>query len=72
MAGVVEGKVRAVRVPSIQETTMSCTLPPEILDLIIDHLHDEPATLKTCCVVSKSWVPRTRKHLFALVEFRVL
>ena len=48
---------------------MSCTLPPEILDLIIDHLHDEPATLKTCCVVSKSWVPRTRKHLFAHVEF---
>jgi len=50
---------------------MSCTsiLPPEILDLIADNLHDEPATLKTCCVVSKSWVPRARKHLFAHVEF---
>jgi len=48
---------------------MSCTLPPEILDLIIDHLPYDPTILKTCCVVSKSWVPRTRKHLFALVEF---
>jgi len=48
---------------------MSSSLPPEILDLIIDHLHDKPTTLKTCCVVSKSWVPRTRRHLFARVEF---
>jgi len=45
--------------------------PPEILDLIVDHLHNEPATLKACCVVSKSWVPRTRKHLFAHVKFLV-
>jgi len=44
-------------------------LPPEILDLIADLLHDEPAALKECCVASKSWVPRTRKHLFAHVEF---
>jgi len=47
---------------------MSCVLPPETLDLIIDHLHDERAALKTCCIVSKSWVPRTRSHLFACVE----
>ena len=51
---------------------MSCFLPPEILDLIIDQLHDEPATLKSCCVVSKPWIPRTRRHLFARVEFDAL
>ena len=49
---------------------MSCPLPPEILDLIVDHLHNEPSVLRTCCIVSKSWVPRTRRHLFACVEFR--
>ena len=48
---------------------MPSFLPPEILDLIIDHLYDEPTTLKTCCVVSKSWIQRTRKHLFASVAF---
>jgi len=48
---------------------MSCPPPPEILDLIIDDLHDEPATLKSCCVVSKSWVPRARKYLFSHVKF---
>jgi len=45
-------------------------LPPEILDYIIDLLHDEPETLKQCCIVSKSWVPRTRIHLFADIKFR--
>jgi hypothetical protein len=51
------------------QTTMSSSLPPEILDLIVDHLHDEPTALKACCVVSKSWIQRTRTHLFASVEF---
>ena len=54
------------------ETTTHSFLPPEILDLIVDHLCDEPTTLKVCCLVSKSWIPRTRKHLFAQVEFRAL
>jgi hypothetical protein len=48
---------------------MSSPLPPEILDLIAGHLRDEPMALKACCVVSKSWIYRTRKHLFASVEF---
>jgi hypothetical protein len=42
----------------------SQSLPPEILDSIIDLLHDEPQTLQNCCLVAKSWIPRTRKHLF--------
>ena len=45
-------------------------LPPEIFDHIVDLLHGEPETLKACCLISKSWIPRTRKHLFASVEFR--
>ena len=57
------------RVTVLVETTMS-SLPPELFDLVVDHLDDEPATLKTCCVVSKSWIPRARKHLFACVEFQ--
>lgn len=48
---------------------MSCSLPPEIRDLIVDLLRDDPAALKACCVVSKSWVPRTQKHIFAHVGF---
>ena len=44
-------------------------VPPEIWDHIVDFLQDEPETLKQCCLVSKSWVPRTRRHLFAIVRF---
>ena len=53
----------------LRTTTMSSSLPPEILDLVIDQLRDEPATLKACCLTSKSCIPRTRSHLFAHVEF---
>ena len=48
---------------------MPCSLPPEILDVVIDQLHDYRITLKACCLVSKSWVPRAQRHLFAHVEF---
>ncbi|KAF9786139.1 hypothetical protein BJ322DRAFT_1210669 [Thelephora terrestris] len=39
-------------------------LPPEILDYIVDFLHNKTWWLKRSCLVAKSWVPRTRKHLF--------
>ena len=48
---------------------MSSFLPQEMLDLIIDHLHNDLPALKSCCTTSKSWFPRSRKHLFARVEF---
>jgi hypothetical protein len=48
---------------------MSPSLSPEILDHIVDHLHDDPTALKACCVTSKSWIHRARKHLFAGVVF---
>ena len=48
---------------------MSCLLPPEMLDHIVDHLHDEPPALRMCCLVSKSWVPRSRVHPFAYAKF---
>jgi len=55
----------------LARTTMSNPyLLPEILDCVVDLLHDEPEALKTCCLVSKSWVPRTRRHLFADIKLR--
>ena len=47
-------------------------LPLEISDYIVDLLHNDHKTLKACCIVSKSWVPRVRKHLFREVAFRSL
>jgi hypothetical protein len=44
-------------------------LPAETLDHIVDHLHDTRDALRNCCLVSKPWVPRARKHLFAEIKF---
>ena len=44
-------------------------LPPEMLDHIVDLLHKNSEALTRCCLVSKSWIPRTRKHLFANIRF---
>ena len=52
------------------ETTMPTPrLPPELLDHIADLLRDSEKELKNCCLVSKSWVPRTRRHLFVKIRF---
>lgn len=40
-------------------------LPEEVLDYIVDNLDGDEDDLENCCLVSKSWIPRTRKHLFA-------
>ena len=44
-------------------------LPGEMLDNIVDNLRDSRPALMNCCPVSKSWVPRSQKHLFAEVRF---
>ena len=44
-------------------------LPPEILDYIIDFLEGDFDALAQCCLVSKSWISRARKHIFAVVVF---
>ena len=55
--------------PGATAMSENAYLPPEILDLIADLMHDDPDALKKCCLVSKSWIPRTRRHLFAEITF---
>lgn len=49
--------------------TSSPRLPPELCDHIIDQLRDQPNALRSCSVVSKSWTPRSRKHIFSTISF---
>ena len=44
-------------------------LPAELLDHIVDFLHDTEDALRSCCLASKSWIPRVRMHLFADIRF---
>ena len=44
--------------------------PCELLDHFVDLLHDSQTPLRNCCLVSKSWIPRARRHLFAKINFQ--
>ena len=44
-------------------------LPPELLDHIADHLQGTKESFRNYCLVSKSWVPRIRRLLFATINF---
>src|ERR1700722_5972684 len=39
-------------------------LPLELVDRIIDHLHDSPSDLRNCALVAKAFLPSSRLHLF--------
>ncbi|KAG6844378.1 hypothetical protein H0H87_007370, partial [Tephrocybe sp. NHM501043] len=39
-------------------------LPPELVGHIIDHLYDDPATLKCCALVCRVWLTLSRSHIF--------
>lgn len=49
---------------STDAITSLLDLPLEITDSIINLLHDDQDTLKSCCLVSTPFAPHTRKHLF--------
>ena len=46
-------------------------LPIELMDRIIDHLHDDQKTLSACALVCSSWLPAVRSHRFRHVRIRV-
>ena len=55
---------------SIETVMSNPRLPQEITDYIVDFLQNEPGALRQCCLVSRSWVSRTRKYLFGTVRFK--
>ncbi|EEB91597.1 hypothetical protein MPER_10019 [Moniliophthora perniciosa FA553] len=44
---------------------MTPPLPIELIERIIDVYHDDRPFLKECSLVSRTWTPRTRLHLFS-------
>lgn len=60
--------VRAVDHPTqaCKSTSTMPDLPQELIDRIIDEISqcDSTHDLRTCCLVQKRWVERSRRHLF--------
>ncbi|KAF9024090.1 hypothetical protein BDZ89DRAFT_1069344 [Hymenopellis radicata] len=53
---------------NIKQDTTPLQLPQELIDNVIDHLHDSPRDLKTCSLVSHSFYPRSHFNLFQRVD----
>ena len=43
-------------------------LPPELIDRVIDFLHNDPKTLVACSLVASSWTATSRYHRFSRVK----
>ncbi|KAL4248485.1 hypothetical protein ABKN59_007757 [Abortiporus biennis] len=43
-------------------------IPQELVEEILNHLHDDKATLSECSLVCADWVEPSRRHLFQSVE----
>ena len=44
--------------------TLTLQLPPELYDYILDCLSEDKPTLRNCALVTRTWLPRARHHLF--------
>ncbi|TFK90481.1 hypothetical protein K466DRAFT_484715, partial [Polyporus arcularius HHB13444] len=42
-------------------------IPPELCCIVIDHLHANKSSLKSCSLVHRSWTPHSQRHLFACI-----
>ena len=54
--------------PTPTETVIP-RIPQEIIDEILDHLAADLTSLRSCALVSKSWLPSCRRHLFHTTFF---
>ncbi|EMD39762.1 hypothetical protein CERSUDRAFT_112043 [Gelatoporia subvermispora B] len=55
-----------LRVPTAAPA-MQYRLPPEIIDEVIDQLCGDSKNLKTCALVCRAWLPRSRRCLYQQV-----
>ncbi|KAH8103557.1 hypothetical protein BXZ70DRAFT_739091 [Cristinia sonorae] len=46
------------------------SLPPELVALIINEVHDDKRTLADCTLVSRAWLAPASKHLFREIDIR--
>src|ERR1700722_8739233 len=50
---------------------MQSHLPLELVDRIVDHLHDSPSDLRNCARVAKAFLPSSRLHLFYSISIDI-
>ncbi|KAK0192518.1 hypothetical protein F5146DRAFT_506633 [Armillaria mellea] len=48
--------------------SQSIHIPQELVDIVVSNLHDDLPSLKTCALVSHSFLPLSQKGIFACIE----
>ena len=43
-------------------------LPREIVDLVIDNLHNDSSSLRVCGLLGRSWLTSSRYHIFSSIN----
>lgn len=56
-------------IPVKAKTATIPRIPQEIVDEILAHLAADFGSLRSCALVSRSWVPSCRRHLFHTITF---
>ena len=58
-------------IPAETETVVVPRIPREIIDEILDYLTADsgPISLRSCALISKSWVPSCQRRLFHTIHF---
>ncbi|KAK0462039.1 uncharacterized protein EV420DRAFT_142579 [Desarmillaria tabescens] len=46
-----------------------CTLPQELVDIIIDENQNDKAALRACSLVSRSWTYTSQRHIYSQIRF---
>jgi hypothetical protein len=52
----------------LSRTTMLAAFPPELVERILDHLHDDSESLYSCATVHSTWTSVCRTHLFHTIS----
>ena len=63
-----EGQSKPTPPPANPQT--DALLPPELIDQVIDYLHDDKQTLRSCSLLCRLFVPSARFHLFRTVVIK--
>ncbi|OBZ67401.1 hypothetical protein A0H81_12550 [Grifola frondosa] len=59
---------KSPQIPLELENTITSKLSSDLINRILDCLHDDMPTLSACSLVSRSWLPRCRSHKFRSVD----
>ncbi|KAF9781847.1 hypothetical protein BJ322DRAFT_1162006 [Thelephora terrestris] len=68
--GAATSKSRHSKTESSNDVANTPGLPQELLDEIIDHLADDPTSLRRCSIAASNFLPTCRRHLFKRIVFR--